>query len=481
VSAVRNMEAVVEALLCTGCGACAGICPEGAVTMAETPGGLLWPRVDNGRCTHCGLCTAICPGTHLEKGLLPAEADPFEGAVVAAYRGQATDQHVLWSGASGGVATAILLAALDAELIQAAVVTGWRPDAPTRPLTLVTSDSEVVKAAQGSRYCPTPAMAEVMRALKPGTSLAFSGLPCHVHALRNAQRRVAALRDVTVYAVGLICEGVLSYHAAHYLVSRSGVDRSAVSHFAYRSKRWRGWPGDTLVCDAHGTEHWLPREVRMGCKEAFRPPRCRLCFDKMNVLADVTLGDGYNLVTDEAGVSAVLVRTAQGARLIKCATRAQAVQLEPVSPQSILQGQGIPRKRQEWAAYCQVWAEMGHQLPEHGVGERWHSTAPRASLRQARRHMEWSLLMAQCDSAKEFARGARRRLARSRLAGALSPSHCSETARRLLGRAYRAACALSGSGRAEKTTAAQPDHHGAGDDAAHAGGAGPSKWTGGQP
>ncbi len=44
---------------CVGCGACAAVCPRGAVTMAEKDGKLL-ERTDRTKCADCGACADVC-------------------------------------------------------------------------------------------------------------------------------------------------------------------------------------------------------------------------------------------------------------------------------------------------------------------------------------------------------------------------------------------------------------------------------------
>jgi pyruvate formate lyase activating enzyme len=42
--------------LCTKCGKCAGVCPEGALSYEQDK----FPRIDRKRCTGCGACSAVC-------------------------------------------------------------------------------------------------------------------------------------------------------------------------------------------------------------------------------------------------------------------------------------------------------------------------------------------------------------------------------------------------------------------------------------
>jgi pyruvate formate lyase activating enzyme len=52
----KEVELGFIAARCTGCGKCAPVCPEEAITLA--PDGL--PQIQRGRCTTCGKCVAVC-------------------------------------------------------------------------------------------------------------------------------------------------------------------------------------------------------------------------------------------------------------------------------------------------------------------------------------------------------------------------------------------------------------------------------------
>ncbi|WP_292487245.1 4Fe-4S binding protein [Methanohalobium sp.] len=49
------MSINVNRYKCGYCGACVGVCPEGALELVET-----FVEADN-KCTGCGLCAKICP------------------------------------------------------------------------------------------------------------------------------------------------------------------------------------------------------------------------------------------------------------------------------------------------------------------------------------------------------------------------------------------------------------------------------------
>ena len=55
------MIEVTNRTMCSGCTACAGICPQNCIVMSSDKMGFLYPVVDTNRCIDCGLCEAVCP------------------------------------------------------------------------------------------------------------------------------------------------------------------------------------------------------------------------------------------------------------------------------------------------------------------------------------------------------------------------------------------------------------------------------------
>ena len=55
------MKEIVEKKRCTGCSACASICPKGAIKLVEDNEGFKHPVIDQDKCINCGLCKRTCP------------------------------------------------------------------------------------------------------------------------------------------------------------------------------------------------------------------------------------------------------------------------------------------------------------------------------------------------------------------------------------------------------------------------------------
>lgn len=89
---------------CYGCGSCANICPQNAITLQPDKQGFLYPLVDSSSCIDCGFCVKSCQ-IGKEKQYLSASAETCFGFK--------SDEITRRASSSGGVYTEISNSVLD--------------------------------------------------------------------------------------------------------------------------------------------------------------------------------------------------------------------------------------------------------------------------------------------------------------------------------------------------------------------------------
>lgn len=82
---------------CSGCGACANVCPKNCIEMKADSEGFLYPNINIENCINCGLCEKVCPVLHEYKG----------NAVGKAYACINKDEAIRLESSSGGIFTLI--------------------------------------------------------------------------------------------------------------------------------------------------------------------------------------------------------------------------------------------------------------------------------------------------------------------------------------------------------------------------------------
>ena len=63
---VPSLEKITKTR-CTGCGACANVCPAKAITMKKNEEFFLEPVLDAEKCVGCNKCVQVCPVINARK------------------------------------------------------------------------------------------------------------------------------------------------------------------------------------------------------------------------------------------------------------------------------------------------------------------------------------------------------------------------------------------------------------------------------
>jgi len=369
---------VIRRGLCTGCGSCVGVCPNGALEMTRVYGEPM--PVCRDKCSECGICFRICPGSDVP--LLKLERYFFGrnrkftladlGVYRGSYVGYAGEEIIRIKGASGGVVTALLVHALEKGIIDCAIVAGFNKEKPwLTEAKLAKSKKEIIDAAQ-SKYAVVPVNMLFREAVKAGCQrVGIVGLPCHIHAVRKMQyydipRDIAGKIKLTI---GLFCASQFYFEGTrHILVEWCGVDdMEEIANLEYRGGEWPGHfvvklhSGETITIDRH-------RYVYHMLMPNYKRDRCEMCIDWSSELADIAVGDYWATPTigdSFSGTSALLVRSLVGEELIKSAVEEKVLYLEVLEPEKLCSIVGFEMKKHGAAFRLAQRQQFGWPTPNY--------------------------------------------------------------------------------------------------------------------
>lgn len=312
----KTIEFTVRNGLCCSCGVCRGVCPRSCIGW-EKRDGMYYPSVDASLCVRCGMCSAVCPGLEMR---YPQGAEPLEavmGTVLESCNAWSRNAEMRHVSASGGVVSTLVKTLLERGIYDTAFSLrgyGCGEQLRTGPVTAAElpsswTDCDLPK----SRYLPVSHenAVEYMTA-NPQERIILIGTSCAVRGLRNVIGRMK-LREENYLLIGLFCDKVFNYHVFDYF-SQTFFDGRPLRGIHFKNKESGGWPGN-MKFFLDGETRYIDKAERGRVKEYFMPERCLYCVDKLNVCADISLGDNYTKQNSSPlGSNSVLLRTERGKR-----------------------------------------------------------------------------------------------------------------------------------------------------------------------
>ncbi len=362
----KDITNIVDQYLCHSCGSCFASCGDDSISYKTTVGGYLFPEINYDTCTNCGLCYDVCPGDHFTDYLKDqTKDDPFVGNIISSYVGRATDEVIYKNSQSGGAVTALLKSLLESGQISAAIVTSMNTNSPSYSEAKIVTTVEELISAQKSKYVPTNITSLMQKIEKIDGTIAMVGLSCHMHGLENLLTIKRKLKN-KIIKIGLICDRVMTSVSIDFLSQQVTTDKK-IKNFVFRDTLNTAYPGDTTVTTNNGNIKKLDKKSRMLMKDYFTPSRCLLCFDKMNIYADIVIGDPHGIANVDRtyGESLVLVRTDKAKQIVDQAIKSQDIILRDTSPEKAIKGQNIDAKRKKWHAHFKAWEELGYDMPDY--------------------------------------------------------------------------------------------------------------------
>lgn len=369
VSMDNNIQVVSDSFLCSACGACKAICNKDAIDFHYTNIGRLKADV-NGSCVGCGLCLKVCPSLN-PLGIL-LDTDSCVGNIQNVYTGISTDEFIYKNSQSGGVCTALTTYLLDQKIVDGVIVCKMNPGNPPFPSAQIVRDKEQLKKCQGSCYTPIE-MLSVLRQVKEGERIAFVGIPCQIEGLSLLEQYDRKLNKKEVIKIGLICDRIHCKGYQDTIIRYS--KKSAESRiqwrkkdFTFDGKYYSYKDAPIVVSDVNrGKTSVFPNTFRFALKDLFTSPRCRVCNDKLNVCADIVLGDPWGMsdIDWNHGESVVISRTENGQQLLNNALNDGIIRLKTADVNELVEGQSILGRSGKVAAYSKALSALPHKVDSY--------------------------------------------------------------------------------------------------------------------
>jgi coenzyme F420 hydrogenase subunit beta len=343
---------VVDWRLCLGCGACAYICPDRRISLANIPAEGIRPQVAAGDCAGCSDCMDVCPVNALDfaaAGPAPDLADQTYiewGRVLEVWEGHSSDPETRRAGASGGVMTALSRYCLEAGGMHGVLHIGQSPADPLANSTRLSRTPAELLAAAGSRYAPASVCDRLDLVESAPAPCAVVGRPVEIAAVRKAARLRPALRAKLGVTVSFFCAEAPSQQGTIALIRKLGLAPESIRRLRYRGQ---GWPGHfEAVSEGQSAGPKLTYDKSWGFLQAFRPWAAHVWPDGSGELADISCGDPWYVRPDgvNPGSSLIVVRTEAGRRIVAGAIAAGYVSLAPAETWKITASQrGLLHKK----------------------------------------------------------------------------------------------------------------------------------------
>lgn len=295
---------------CTGCTACANLCPTGAITMAEDAEGFLRPRVDSNRCVNCGKCEKTCPILKARSG---------ENAVAfGVFAAKTTDGEAHRRSQSGGAFHAIA-----AEFLQSGgIVYGAALNETFETEHIRICTPEDLPRLQGVKYIQSrlgDSFSRVATDLNAGKPVLFSGTPCQVAGL-TAFLTAKKVPTETLLTCDLVCYGVPSPGVfRQWVACLEKAKKSRLAAMVYRRTDGDWGKGKEYYRLENGTELKGEYFTKFYFNNLIIRPSCENCrFCNLNRPGDLTVGDFWGIekalpdFCDDRGVSLVFCSTKKG-------------------------------------------------------------------------------------------------------------------------------------------------------------------------
>lgn len=304
------MEIWLEKKDCTGCSACANVCPKNAIKMVEDECGFIYPEIDHELCINCGLCKKTCPIVNI------TEKKTSEQEVYACW---SNDEENRYISTSGGLFTEFAKSVIN----KGGYVVGAAYNKDNMVEHKIVNSIDALKELRQSKYLQSNILnsyKDTKKLLDENNIVAFCGSPCQIAGLNSYLKK----EYKNLLTLEFICRGMNSPKAYKCWLSEiENKEQKKVSRvwFKYKINGWNSSPRCTRVDFADGTNIVYDGDDNKFMSGYLGPnlyirPSCGDCkFNGIQRQADITLADFWGIekkLDNDKGTSMVLINSEKG-------------------------------------------------------------------------------------------------------------------------------------------------------------------------
>ena len=299
------MQEIVSKNKCTGCTACASICPKKAITLIEDNEGFKHPIIDQEKCINCGLCKKTCP-------VLNTKENKALNKCYVAYN---KDEKEKQKASSGAIFTLVANYILNNH----GIVIGAAFDKNNKLNHIAVTNKKDLDKLKGSKYLQSN-LDNIFTFIKENIKdkkILFVGTPCQVAGLK------AIIKNDNLLCIDIVCHGVPSPKLFEkYIKELEEQNNDKLINYNFRDKS-TGW--DTYSNTATFKNNKITelakdnKYMKLFLSDIALRESCYNCNFKIgNKYSDITLGDFWGVknyypeMYNKKGVSAIIINTEKG-------------------------------------------------------------------------------------------------------------------------------------------------------------------------
>jgi coenzyme F420 hydrogenase subunit beta len=304
-----DLSPVIGSDMCIACGACVHADP--TISLQLDPVKQIYEPSHPGN----KLAAEVCPAIAVDYGglqdrIFPGSQQTPYGVVESVMLAQSVDHERNINASSGGLIKELLMELLSRPDVDGAIVLSAVAGLDFVPKLI--TDPTQVDELPGSIYHNLP-KDEVLTLLKESEGrLVLVGIPCEFEGIFQYIYTAAPELEAKIAStIGLLCGWQYSHHAIRAIAEYKGFQFDDIESISYRG----GGPVGKLRVQTPEGEFSASRRIDFGYQVAFdrtfNTPRCHLCINHSNFLADIVVGDAWlpSTVGTRTGISLIINRT----------------------------------------------------------------------------------------------------------------------------------------------------------------------------